>query len=144
MFCPLCNHNTKVLESRSGANSVSIRRRRECLGCKFRFSTLEEIEILDLSVLKKNGVTESYSRDKLGEGLKRALRKRKYTEEQFKKLLSDMERDIQVEAKNNSMESAHIGEIVMNHLKKFDKVAYVRFASVYRDFKDPQDFAKEV
>jgi transcriptional repressor NrdR len=114
------------------------------LECKFRFSTLEEIEILDLSVLKKNGVTESYSKDKLGEGLKLALRKRNYTEEQFKKILSDMERDIQIEAKNNSIESTSIGKIVMNRLKKFDTVAYVRFASVYRDFKDPQDFAKEV
>lgn len=144
MLCPLCNHNTKVLESRTGANNVSMRRRRECLQCKFRFSTIEEIEILDLSILKRDKTLQNYSREKLTEGLKRSLQKRDYSQEQFKKLVSDIERDIQVEAKNNAISSREIGEIVMSHLKKFDTVAYVRFASVYRDFKDPQDFAKEV
>lgn len=144
MFCPLCNEDTRVLESRTTAQNTSIRRRRECTSCKFRFSTIEEIEILDLSVVKRGGKEEPYSREKLLEGIKRSLVKREYTDEAFKKLASDIERDIQVAAKDNRIRSLDTGEIVMKHLKDFDTVAYVRFASVYRDFKDPEDFAKEV
>ncbi|MBI4359741.1 MAG: transcriptional repressor NrdR [Candidatus Jacksonbacteria bacterium] len=144
MLCQLCNNDTRVLESRTNAQNTSIRRRRECITCKFRFSTVEEIEILDLTVIKRAGKEELYSREKLLEGIKRSLVKREYSSEMFKKLTNDIERDIQVSAKNNRISSSDIGEIVMKHLKNFDTVSYVRFASVYRDFKDPDDFAKEV
>lgn len=144
MFCPLCNNDTRVLESRTTAQNTSIRRRRECAVCKFRFSTVEEIEILDLTVIKRTGKEESYSREKLLEGIKRSLVKRECSAEMLKKLTSDIERDIQVAAKDNSIKSSDVGEIVMKRLKDCDMVAYVRFASVYRDFKDPDDFAKEV
>lgn len=95
-------------------------------------------------MVKRGGKEEPYSREKLLEGIKRSLVKREYTDEAFKKLTSDIERNIQVAAKANRIQSSDIGEIVMKHLKDFDTVAYVRFASVYRDFKDPEDFAKEV
>jgi transcriptional repressor NrdR len=144
MFCPLCQNSTKVLESRTTAQNSSIRRRRECLGCKFRFSTIEEIEILDLQIVKRNEDTETYNREKLTRGIQRSLQKRPIVQENFKKLINDIERDIQLTAKNNIISSSEIGELVMRHLKNFDTVAYVRFASVYRDFKDPEDFAKEV
>ena len=112
--------------------------------CKFRFSTVEQIEILDLYVIKRNGEREVYSHDKLIEGLKRSLHKREHEEEEFKKLINNIERDIQVNSKDNAIEASKIGETVMKYLKKFDKVGYVRFASVYRDFKDPEEFAKVV
>jgi len=144
MLCPLCNNNTKVLESRTTANNTSIRRRRECLKCKFRFSTIEEVEILGLTIEKRNNQKENYSRDKLISGIKKSLQKCDFTQESLKKLVSAVECDIQVKAKNNTITAARIGEIVMRHLKKFNKVAYVRFASVYREFKDPEDFAKEI
>lgn len=144
MFCPLCNNDTRVVESRTTAQNSSIRRRRECTACKFRFSTVEEIEVLDISLKKRSGKEEPYSRDKLEEGIKRSLVKREYASEMFKKLIHDIERDIQVDARDNRISSSDIGEIIMKHLKNFDTVAYVRFASVYRDFKDPEDFAKEV
>ena len=145
MFCPFCNNeDTKVLESRITANNTSIRRRRECLKCKFRFSTVEQIEILDLYVIKRDGEREVYSHDKLIKGLKRSLHKREHEEEEFKKLINNIERDIQVNSKDNAIEASKIGETVMKYLKKFDKVGYVRFASVYRDFKDPEEFAKVV
>lgn len=144
MFCPLCQTDTKVLESRTTAQNACIRRRRECLGCKFRFSTIEEIEILDLQIVKRNSEKEPYAREKLINGIRRSLQKRPLAQENFKKLINDIERDIQLAAKSNTISSSAIGEIVMLHLKNFDTVAYVRFASVYRDFKDPDDFAKEV
>lgn len=144
MFCPICQTDTKVLESRTTTQNSVIRRRRECLGCKFRFSTIEEIEILDLQIIKRSGEKEPYAREKLITGIRRSLQKRPVTEENFKKLINDIERDIQITAKNNTILSSDIGEIVMRHLKSFDTVAYVRFASVYRDFKDPEAFAREV
>lgn len=144
MLCPICDQNTRVLESRTTGGNTSIRRRRACLKCNFRFSTVEETAILDLQVIKSNQSKASYSRDKLIQGLKKSLHKRSYSEESFKKLIADIERDIQIKAKNNIITAIQIGEMVMKHLKYFDKVAYVRFASVYRDFKDPEDFAKEV
>lgn len=144
MLCPICSKDTKVLESRLNANNTAVRRRRECLSCAFRFSTGEEIEILDLQVLKRTGEKQPYTRAKLIDGLKKSLQKRDFTEECFKKLVHDIERDIQLNAKENTISSEDIGEMVIKHLKSFDTVAYVRFASVYRDFKDAQDFAREV
>ena len=146
MLCPLCSHNTKVLESRVTASQSAIRRRRECLRpeCKARFSTIEEIEILDLSVIKRDGRKERYSKDKLVSGIKKALSKCDFEAEAFIRLIADIERDIQITTSNELITAEAIGEIVMKHLKKFHQVGYVRFASVYREFKDPSDFAKEI
>ena len=144
MVCTLCDNDTRVIESRTTAQNTSIRRRRECIACKFRFSTVEETEILDLTVIKRALKEELYSKEKLLEGIKRSLVKREYSAEMFKKLTSDIERDIQIAAKDDTIESKVIGTIVMRHLKKIDKIAYIRFASVYQDFEDLLAFQEEV
>jgi transcriptional repressor NrdR len=142
MFCVVCNHkDTKVVDSRLAQDGMSIRRRRECLKCRFRFSTLEEVEILDLTVVKRDGSREAYSREKVESGLRKALQKRPVTAERFKGLMNSIERDLQ-KTKKNEVTSEAIGEIIMNRLKTFDTVAYIRFASVYRAFEDAEMFHK--
>jgi len=121
------------------SDGLSIRRRRECEKCGFRFSTFEEMEILDLTVIKRDGQKEAYSRDKLVSGLKKALEKRPIDDDSFKKLVHNIERDIQ-QLKKNEVSSAEIGEIVMKHLREADVVAYIRFASVYESFENAKDF----
>lgn len=144
MKCPICYHaDTKVINSRSAGDGLSVRRRRECSKCSFRFSTYEEIEILDLMVVKHDGVKEVYDREKLVKGLKKAFEKRPITEDKFKKLIHSIERDIQKKDKCE-ITSTCIGQAVMRHLKKTDKVAYIRFASVYESFKDAQTFQEEL
>ncbi len=144
MKCPVCHFpDTKVIDSRSASEGLSIRRRRECLKCGFRFSTYEEIEILDLMVVKRDGRKESYDREKIVRGLKKALEKRPITDDCFKKLLHSIERDLQI-IKKNEITTNKIGQIIMKHLKKADQVAYIRFASVYEDFKDAQEFRREL
>ncbi|MDZ4243895.1 MAG: transcriptional regulator NrdR, partial [Candidatus Doudnabacteria bacterium] len=120
------------------------RRRRECLKCEYRFSTYEEVEILDLQVAKRDGSTESYLRDKLEGGLRKALEKRPISAEEFKRLISEIEQDIQKKMENNRIESKEIGSIVVRKLKKYDPIAYLRFASVYRQFEDVEEFKKEI
>jgi len=144
MKCPACHHqDTKVTDSRLINEGIAIRRRRECLECSFRFSTYEEVEILNLTIVKTDGHTEPYSKEKLEIGLRKAFQKRPITQDEFKKLVSRIERDIQLVQKNNEIISSRIGEILMKHLKKTDEVAYIRFASVYRSFKDAQTFQRE-
>lgn len=144
MKCPICYfQDTKVIDSRVASDGLSIRRRRECLKCGYRFSTYEEVEILDITVVKRDGRKENYSRDKLVKGLKRALEKRPITEEKFKKLVSLIERDIQALRKTEII-SDQVGQMVMKQLKKLDQVAYIRFASVYESFKDAQSFKREL
>lgn len=144
MNCSACNNaDTKVLDSRVSSDGISIRRRRECLKCGFRFSTREEIEILDLVVIKRDAKRESYSREKLIAGLQHSFQKRPISEADFKKLISRIERDIQVK-KKNEIKSSDIGEIVMKHLKRVDQIAYIRFASVYRSFEDAAVFKREL
>lgn len=144
MKCPACYYiDTKVVDSRVAVDGITIRRRRECLKCGFRFSTREEVEILDLMVVKRNGRKEAYSREKLTNGLKRALEKRVITDDNLQKLINNIERDIQVKAKNE-ITSLQIGEIVMKRLKKIDQVAYIRFASVYQSFGKITDFMNEL
>ena len=144
MRCPVCYYeDSKVTDSRVASDGLSIRRRRECLKCGFRFSTYEEVEILDLVVVKRDGRKESYSREKVINGLKKALEKRSITEDNFKKLVNLIERDIQI-LRKNEVTSNQIGQIVMKHLKRFDQVAYIRFASVYESFKDAQTFRREL
>jgi transcriptional repressor NrdR len=120
-----------------------IRRRRECLKCEFRFSTHEEMEILDLVIVKRDGRRENYNRDKVAVGLKKALEKRDVDEEKFKKLIYCIERDLQVINKNE-IDSKDVGEIVMKNLKKLDKVAYIRYASVYQSFECLEEFSEEL
>jgi transcriptional repressor NrdR len=140
MKCPICYfEDTKVIDSRVASDGLSIRRRRECEKCGFRFSTFEEMEILDLTVTKRDGKKEGYSRDKLVSGLKKALEKRPIDDDGFKKLVHNIERDIQ-QLKKSEVEASEIGEIVMRHLKEVDVVAYIRFASVYESFEDAGDF----
>ncbi|RMD59001.1 transcriptional repressor NrdR [Candidatus Parcubacteria bacterium] len=144
MKCPICYHpDTKVVDSRSATDGLCVRRRRECLKCRFRFSTYEEMEILDLIVVKQNGKREVYSRDKLMAGLKKALEKRPITNDEFKRLIHWIERDLQ-KLRKSEITSKQIGQIVMKHLKKVDQVGYIRFASVYESFKDAQTFKREL
>ncbi len=144
MRCPVCNYNdTKVLDSRVAADGLSIRRRRECLKCGFRFSTYEEVEILDLIVVKRDGKRESYSRTKMVGGLKKALEKRPITDENFKKMVNKIERDLQL-LRKSEVTSRKVGEIIMKHLRRIDQVAYIRFASVYESFKDAHTFRREL
>lgn len=126
----------------SGEGS-SIRRRRECDKCGFRFSTVEEVILLDLVIIKRDGQREAYDREKMMRGVKRALEKRPYTDASFRKLIHEIERDIQRE-QSNEITSPNLGEIVMRHLKAFDGVAYIRFASVYRQFEDVETFKREL
>lgn len=144
MHCPICNHpDSRVVDSRITPDGTVVRRRRECDACQYRFSTSEEVELLGISVVKRHGVREAYSREKIERGLKRALEKRSYTEADFRSLLHGVERDIQ-RRKTSELRSSDIGEIVMDRLKDFDKVAYIRFASVYRSFEDVRTFQSEL
>ncbi len=144
MHCPACNHQeTKVIDSRLSGGGFNIRRRRECLKCKMRFSTLETIEILDLVVIKRDGRRESYNRDKIVKGLRTSLEKRSYLEEGFQKLVAEIEREI-TKVSKGEITSKILGDIVMKKLKNFDQVAYIRYASVYRSFKDAQTFQTEL
>lgn len=139
MNCPLCQQESRVLDSRVSSDGFAIKRRRECQKCGFRFSTIEEVRILGLSVIKKDKTRQPYSREKLQKGLERALEKREHRQSSIEKLINQIEKEIQ-ERRKEEITSQEIGEIVMKHLKKFDKVAYIRFASVYREFQDVEDF----
>ena len=145
MKCLSCGHeDTKVTDSRVVSDGMAIRRRRECPKCGFRFSTYEEVEILNLAVIKRDGSREPYSRDKMERGLKKALEKRPITQDNLRMLILNIERDIQTEATADEVTSREIGEIIMRHLKKIDKVAYIRFASVYKSFEDIDSFKQEI
>jgi len=144
MKCPACHHDdTKVTDSRLVNEGMAIRRRRECLKCNFRFSTYEEVEILNLTVVKRDGRTEPYNKEKLESGLRKSFEKRPITQDEFKKLINHIERDIQLEGKNE-IKAKRVGEIIMKHLRRVDDVAYIRFASVYRSFKDAKTFQREL
>lgn len=124
---------------------MAVRRRRECerTRCAFRFSTSEEMELMDSAVVKRNGRREPYNREKLSAGLRKSLEKRPYTQSQFHVLVHTIEREIQ-KLRSGEITSSDIGEIVMRELKKFDSVAYIRFASVYRSFEDVERFEEEL
>jgi len=145
MKCPSCqNEDTKVLDSRPVEEGSAIRRRRECDKCGFRFSTYEEIEILDLQVVKKDAKKETFSKEKLERSVRLPLDKRPHKEDTLRKLVSAIEIEIQKKAKDGEIKSSEIGEIVMKKLKKVDKVAYIRFAAVYRQFEDVDEFKQEL
>lgn len=144
MRCPHCNFkNTKVLDSRPIEEGRSIRRRRECESCDFRFTTFERIEEVPLIVVKKEGTREEYSRDKLMRGLIRACEKRPVALEQLENIAVEIERELRNRG-TSEVKSDEIGEMVMDRLADVDEVAYVRFASVYRQFKDISVFLDEL
>lgn len=139
MICPICHADTKVIDSRSVDDNMIIRRRRECLDCQFRFSTHEHIQLLDIQVIKRDGRRESYQSSKLESGLRIALEKRPVDEEAIHRLLAAIELEIQ-KLSQSEVSSQTIGHIVMDQLRDFDPVAYVRFVSVHKSFKDLQSF----
>ncbi|WP_058307134.1 transcriptional regulator NrdR [Gracilibacillus massiliensis] len=144
MRCPHCHYkNTKVLDSRPIEEGRSIRRRRECESCDFRFTTFERIEEVPLIVVKKEGTREEYSRDKLMRGLIRACEKRPVALEQLENIAVDIETELRNRG-TSEVQSDDIGEMVMDRLADVDEVAYVRFASVYRQFKDISVFLDEL
>jgi transcriptional repressor NrdR len=144
MKCPFCDYaGTKVLDSRSANENKSIRRRRECEQCSRRFTTFEMIEETPLMVIKKDGSREEFSREKILRGLIRACEKRPVTAENLDTLVSEVERQVRNTAQAE-VESRAIGEILMELIYAVDEVAYVRFASVYRQFKDINMFMKEL
>lgn len=130
------------MDSRPINEGLAIRRRRECSKCEFRFSTHEEMEILDLTVVKRDGRTQPYMREKIESGIRKAFEKRPLTHDDFQAIISSIERDIQKLARQE-ISSRDIGQIVMRHIKRKDQVAYIRFASVYRQFADVEEFVRE-
>ncbi|MEI7024820.1 transcriptional regulator NrdR [Paenibacillus sp. y28] len=144
MKCPYCEHSgTKVLDSRPANDNKSIRRRRECEKCQRRFTTFEMVEEAPLIVIKKDGSREEFSRDKMLRGLIRACEKRPVSVEKLDEIVSEVERQIRSHA-YAEVDSRQIGELVMEQLYPVDEVAYIRFASVYRQFKDINMFMKEL
>jgi len=144
MRCPYCNYNEdKVIDSRETANGTSIRRRRECINCGKRFTTYEYIEKIPLMVVKKDGRREPFNREKIISGLIKACQKRNVSVEVMDKMVLEVEAEIQKKF-DREIESKHIGELVIDKLAKIDDVAYVRFASVYRQFKDVNQFMHEL
>lgn len=144
MKCPYCDYpGTKVLDSRSANENKSIRRRRECEKCQKRFTTFEMVEETPLIVIKKDGSREEFSREKMLRGLIRACEKRPVSVERLEMIVSEVEKQIRNTAQAE-VDSREIGEIVMSELYPVDEVAYIRFASVYRQFKDINMFMKEL
>ncbi|MBR6350357.1 MAG: transcriptional repressor NrdR [Lachnospiraceae bacterium] len=144
MKCPFCGCiDTKVLDSRPNEDRTAIRRRRECEKCKKRFTTYEKIETIPLIVIKKDNNRETYDRSKIERGILRACYKRPVSAERIEKLMDDIENEI-FALGTSEIKSNIIGEIVMDKIKEVDQVAYVRFASVYREFKDVNTFIDEI
>lgn len=142
MLCPVCHHDSKVVETRLNDNGTTIRRRRECTYCGKRFTTYEKIEDMPLIVLKKDGRKELFDGSKILKGLVKACEKRPISLEQLEEFVDEVERDL----KNNYTEvhSEVIGQTVMDKLIALDEVSYVRFASVYKHFDDVQTFIHEI
>ena len=144
MKCPYCReNNNKVIDSRLSKDGDAIRRRRECLSCDRRFTTYEYIEDIPIMIIKKDKRREVFNRDKVRSGLLKACEKREISMNVIEAFANELERDLR-ESEAKEIPSTVIGEKMMAMLHKLDKVAYVRFASVYRDFKDVTDFEKEL
>ena len=144
MKCPFCGEaDSKVIDSRPAEDGGSIRRRRQCNACKKRFTTYEKVETIPLIVIKKDDNREPYDRQKIASGIIRSCHKRPISADQINKLVDEIETEI-FNREEREISAENIGEIVMNRLKNFDPVAYVRFASVYREFKDVNTFMDEI
>lgn len=146
MKCPFCRRdNDKVIDSRSGEEGFVTRRRRHCLSCDRRYTTYERIAEVDIKVVKRNGTRELFQTDKVRNGLKRACWKRPVTSDQLESLVAKIEQEVVTKFEHvNEIASVELGQIVMDHLFELDQIAYVRFASVYRQFSDAHDFISEV
>ncbi|NMB07103.1 MAG: transcriptional repressor NrdR [Tissierellia bacterium] len=144
MKCPFCDYyESKVIDSRPTDEGQAIRRRRECIRCAKRFTTYEKIEKMPLLIVKKDGTRESYDRNKVLNGILKACEKRPVSLETIEKMVDDIEKNL-YNSLDKEITSQHIGEMIMNKLKDIDEVAYVRFASVYRQFKDLNTFMEEL
>ncbi len=143
MRCPFCGSNDlRTLETRDSPNNMT-RRRKECIVCEKRFTTYEYIEEIELMVKKKDGRLERFDNDKIIKGLQKACEKRPVSIDQMRSIAEEIRQEIIAEGKEQ-VSSSEIGDRVMDHLKEIDYVSYVRFASVYKEFKDPSDFSKFV
>ena len=141
MRCPFCTHEaSQVKDSRPSEDGASIRRRRQCEACGARFTTFERVQLRDLIVVKKNGEREPFERAKLERSVAIACRKRDIPAERIERLITSIQR--QLETRGDEVTTTQIGEAVMDGLKALDHVAYIRFASVYKDFSEPGDFAE--
>lgn len=144
MFCPFCSaQETKVIDSRLVSGGQQIRRRRQCIICTERFTTFEIAELVMPKVIKRDNTREPFNEDKLVAGLARALEKRPVSTEAIDKTMNDIRSELRATGERE-VQSEFIGELIMSALKKLDKVAYVRFASVYRSFKDVKEFGEEI
>lgn len=144
MNCPFCNHSdTKVLDTRSANDGKAIRRRRECNNCQKRFTTFEKLESIPLIVVKKDGRRDIFNSDKILGGIIKACEKRPVSIDTIEKTVADIEKTLNCSL-DKEITTTIIGEEVMKRLKEIDEVAYVRFASVYREFKDVSTFIKEI
>jgi len=142
MRCPFCGHDeTQVKDSRPSEDGAAIRRRRLCPQCEGRFTTFERVQLRELTILKRSGRRAPFDRDKLARSLSVALRKRPVEPERVERMISTITRQLESMGETE-LPSSTIGELVMKHLKQLDDVAYVRYASVYRDFKETEDFAR--
>ena len=140
MQCPTCqNTDSRVLESRSADSGKSVRRRRECLNCSFRFTTYERVETMPISVIKKNGSRELFNKEKLFTGISRACEKTTFTGEAIMNFVDGIESQI-IQDSNKDINSSQIGELILKGLRKENEVAYIRYASVYRKFNGVKDF----
>ncbi|WP_254513213.1 transcriptional regulator NrdR [Anatilimnocola floriformis] len=144
MRCPYCRvDNDRVIDSRVSQDGFAIRRRRECLHCKKRFTTYERLEEMGIKVVKKNAIREPFDREKIRAGLAKACWKRPVSDEQIEQIVSQVESDMYATGEGE-IDSNLLGEMVMNRLAAVDQVAFVRFASVYRRFQDVRDFVDEL
>ncbi len=142
MRCPFCGHDeTQVKDSRPSEDGAAIRRRRSCPSCEGRFTTFERVQLRELTILKRSGRRTPFDRDKLARSLSIALRKRPVEPERVERMISTITRQLESMGETE-LPSSTIGELIMKHLKQLDDVAYVRYASVYRDFKETDDFAR--
>ena len=144
MKCPYCDHQeSRVIDSRESKNGLAIRRRRECLSCKKRFTTYEKIEEIPYMVIKKDGRRQRFSSENVMRGILKSCEKRPIPLSELEGIVEDVENMVQ-ERPEKEISASEIGQFVMNRLKALDKVAYVRFASVYREFKDVKEFKQEL
>ena len=144
MKCPYCGHlEDKVVDSREGKEGQLIRRRRECLSCERRFTTYERLDEIPYMVVKKDGRREKFDRQKVLAGLLRACEKRPVSIGKLEQIVNEAESFV-IDSPERERKTSEVGELIMNHLKRLDKVAYVRFASVYMDFKDVKEFMSEL
>ncbi len=144
MKCPFCrSDNDRVVDSRTSPDGAATRRRRECLSCKRRYTTYERVEGTSVKIVKKDGVREPFDRAKIKRGLEKACWKRPVSDNQLESIIASVENELESNFESE-VESRHLGELVMQHLREVDQIAYVRFASVYRQFQDLHDFVSEL